>query len=165
MGSPFMQSIDPNLLLAMNSFSMALTLITLAEFTTIRGSHHHCSVRLEWLLLSIFIVMFWLSFVGCCAPMGPSSRLSWLYIFLLLSAIILHIALVIYAFRFKIHGFSTSAHVPSAFLGSNNCKQELLSKFKKDWGTIAVTSLVSLGILSGVLVLGCYGLYRNSSTW
>ncbi|KAH7405152.1 hypothetical protein KP509_15G058600 [Ceratopteris richardii] len=142
------------ILFAVNIVVLVLSIIVLGEGAWIPERHHDgCSSGLQWLVLSVGIFMLLLSFLGCTAVEAKSIRLSWLYIILLVNIILLFTVFSIFAFLLKVHGFSTFADIPPTFVRRDDCDQDFLLMFKRDWDIIATTSLVVLVILIFLIFL------------
>ncbi|KAH7405154.1 hypothetical protein KP509_15G058800 [Ceratopteris richardii] len=148
--------ISAKIVLVANVVTLVLSFVVIGEGIWIRERHHYdCSINLQWLVLSIGIVMLAVSFLGWFAAKRQSIGLFWLYIVLLSIIILLLIVVTILAFLLEIHGFSTFLHMPPTFLRPDDCNQELLFKFNRDWSTIATTSLIVLVILLVLFSLAC----------
>ncbi|KAH7431697.1 hypothetical protein KP509_08G061900 [Ceratopteris richardii] len=149
--------VSAKIIMLVNAITLLLSIVLLAEGIWLRERRQDdCSSHLQWFVISIAIIMFVVSLVGFTGARQQTVGLLWLYIALLTLIVVLLIVFTVFAFYLKHHGFSTYLGMPANLIHGNfHCTIDFLNTFKKDWATVATTSLVVLIVLLFLYAIAC----------
>jgi hypothetical protein len=146
-----MAPLSIRLLVFINFLTLLLSLVILGISIWLAERGYHCSSRLQWLVISIGIIMFVISFIGLAGARRRILGLIWLYIALLTLIILLLIIFTTFAFLLKSHGFqdiirvgtSTSAAASASVVSTASAASASVSESSSTHEALSVSSLLS----------------------